>query len=164
MNSGIGTDAMIRTPRSRPVASALLAICLSCLPAHAQTDGGSAAIALERGLRPTVLEPGAMPPGWSLRERMAHHRVPGVAVAVLQRLQDLLGLLLSGLALGFRRFLGMRARRHGQQADQHPLQHSNSPSVNGRPHAPGASVSRALAHGQGRAHRFGAKNAANPLR
>ncbi|TWH99384.1 CubicO group peptidase (beta-lactamase class C family) [Luteimonas cucumeris] len=76
---------MIRASSSRRAASALLVIGLCCLPAHAQTDDRNAAIALEHGLRPTVLEPGQMPPGWSLRERMAHHRVPGVAVAVLQQ-------------------------------------------------------------------------------
>src|SRR5690349_14328619 len=40
--------------------------------------------ALHAGLRPTVFEPGAEAPRWSLQERMAHYKVPGVAVAVLK--------------------------------------------------------------------------------
>jgi len=39
---------------------------------------------LERGLRPTVLAAGEAAPGWSLAQRMAVHKVPGVAVAVLR--------------------------------------------------------------------------------
>lgn len=40
--------------------------------------------ALGNGLRPTVLQPGAALPRWSLQARMAHHHVPGVAIAVLR--------------------------------------------------------------------------------
>ena len=40
--------------------------------------------ALEHGLRPTTLKAGEALPGWSLQERMAYHRVPGVAIAVLK--------------------------------------------------------------------------------
>lgn len=50
---------------------------------NAAADSGPLA-ALDTGLRPTVLDPGAAPPRWSLRERMAHYNVPGVAVAVLR--------------------------------------------------------------------------------
>lgn len=39
---------------------------------------------LDAGLRPTVLKPGEAPPRWSLRERMAFHKVPGIAVALLK--------------------------------------------------------------------------------
>jgi CubicO group peptidase (beta-lactamase class C family) len=40
--------------------------------------------ALATGLRPTVLEPNAALPHWSLQQRMAQHHVPGVAIAVLR--------------------------------------------------------------------------------
>lgn len=66
----------------------LLAALLSCFAARAQADDDSASApwtALEHGLRPTVLKPGEASPGWSLRERMAHYRVPGVAIAILER-------------------------------------------------------------------------------
>lgn len=57
---------------------------------NASGGGGSTAsgdqllAALDHGLRPTVLQPGQSLPGWSLQERMAHHHVPGVAIAVLR--------------------------------------------------------------------------------
>ncbi len=40
--------------------------------------------ALGNGLRPTVLQPGAALPRWSLQARMGQHHVPGVAIAVLR--------------------------------------------------------------------------------
>ncbi|WP_313915204.1 serine hydrolase domain-containing protein [Tahibacter sp.] len=39
---------------------------------------------LQRGLRLNRLKAGEALPGWSLAERMAHHKVPGVAIAVLR--------------------------------------------------------------------------------
>ena len=45
---------------------------------------GDPLAALAHGLRPTQLNAGESLPGWSLQERMAHHRVPGVAIAVLR--------------------------------------------------------------------------------
>ena len=39
---------------------------------------------LELGLRPAILRPGQALPGWSLQERMEHHRVPGVAIALVR--------------------------------------------------------------------------------
>lgn len=42
------------------------------------------AAALAHGLRPGVLKAGEPLPQWSLQERMAHHHVPGVGVAVLK--------------------------------------------------------------------------------
>lgn len=39
---------------------------------------------LQRGLRLNRLTAGEALPGWSLAERMAHHKVPGVAIAVLR--------------------------------------------------------------------------------
>lgn len=39
---------------------------------------------LDAGLRPTVRKAGEALPRWSLRERMAFHKVPGVAVVVLK--------------------------------------------------------------------------------
>ncbi|MDR6842143.1 serine hydrolase domain-containing protein [Pseudoxanthomonas sacheonensis] len=69
-------------------ASLLLAVSLVFPAAHAQADERSAATpraALEHGLRPSVLKPGQASPGWSLRERMAHYRVPGVAIGILKQ-------------------------------------------------------------------------------
>ena len=40
--------------------------------------------ALDHGLRPDVIAAGQAAPGWSLAERMRHHKVPGVAIAVLR--------------------------------------------------------------------------------
>ncbi|WP_223115537.1 serine hydrolase domain-containing protein [Luteimonas suaedae] len=40
--------------------------------------------ALAHGLRPNLLKIGEPLPQWSLQARMAHHRVPGVAIAVLK--------------------------------------------------------------------------------
>lgn len=40
--------------------------------------------ALEGGLRPVVLAPDGALPGWSLQQRMAHHHVPGVAIAIVR--------------------------------------------------------------------------------
>ncbi|WP_369933840.1 serine hydrolase domain-containing protein [Xanthomonas tesorieronis] len=40
--------------------------------------------ALAADLRPSVLEPGQALPHWSLRERMQHYGVPGVAIAVFR--------------------------------------------------------------------------------
>jgi CubicO group peptidase (beta-lactamase class C family) len=50
----------------------------------ANRSGDELLAALNTGLRPTVLEPEAALPRWSLHERMAHYNVPGVAVAVLK--------------------------------------------------------------------------------
>jgi CubicO group peptidase (beta-lactamase class C family) len=53
--------------------------------AHAQPLAGrNPFAALEDGLRPNVVAPGRPLPRWSLRERMAHHKVPGVAIAILK--------------------------------------------------------------------------------
>jgi CubicO group peptidase (beta-lactamase class C family) len=69
-------------------ASALLATCLFAAgAARAQdSDRGNPTplSALQHGLRPTVLKAGEPLPAWSLPERMAHHHVPGVAIAVLR--------------------------------------------------------------------------------
>lgn len=73
--------------RKTTFACTLAAILLAGTVA-AQTpapDGNSAwAGALRSGLRPGLLKAGEPVPGWSLRERMAHYKVPGVAVAVLK--------------------------------------------------------------------------------
>lgn len=42
------------------------------------------AAVLEHGLRPSIAKPGEAVPRWTMRERMAHYKVPGVAVAVLE--------------------------------------------------------------------------------
>ncbi|HEU4408523.1 MAG TPA: serine hydrolase domain-containing protein [Polyangiaceae bacterium] len=62
---------------------AVLAGCAGAPGARSAADA-TAPVAFEHGLRPGVLRAGQAPPGWSLRERMAHYGVPGVAVAVLR--------------------------------------------------------------------------------
>lgn len=64
------------------IAGALVA-CVSATAATPAAPAGLAA-ALEHGLRPAVLEPGEAAPGGSLRQRMAHHHVSGVAIAWLR--------------------------------------------------------------------------------
>lgn len=60
-------------------------LAMASLPAFTQEAGNSSPLAaLEHGLRPNLLPVGTPEPRWSLRERMAHHRVPGVAVAVIR--------------------------------------------------------------------------------
>lgn len=54
--------------------------------------------ALEKGLRPAVLRAGQAHPGWSLQERMAHHRVPGVAIALVRN-----GRIVQAAGFGVRR-------------------------------------------------------------
>jgi len=61
-----------------------MAGCVAGGTRGADRSGDEPFAALNAGLRPTVLEPDAAPPGWSLQERMAHYKVPGVAVAVLK--------------------------------------------------------------------------------
>lgn len=53
-------------------------------PAMAAAAKSNPLAALDNGLRPNLLARGEPLPHWSLRERMAHHRVPGVAIAVLR--------------------------------------------------------------------------------
>ena len=53
---------------------------------------------LQHGLRPTVLAFGAPPPRWSLTERMAHYKIPGVAVAILRG-----GVVVASAGYGVRR-------------------------------------------------------------
>jgi len=52
-------------------------------PARTSDDPNPLA-ALEHGLRPNVLPAGVGAPGWSLAERMRHHNVPGVAIAIVR--------------------------------------------------------------------------------
>ncbi|WP_454759403.1 serine hydrolase domain-containing protein [Caulobacter segnis] len=67
----------------------LLGVCLALAGGWAHAAPTSDLLkALDRGLRPTVL-PAGLPadraaPGWSLAERMAHHKIPGVAIAVIR--------------------------------------------------------------------------------
>lgn len=83
-----GKPSTMPCKRYAMLASALLATCLSAIgAANAQDAGhhGSRPLtALQHGLRPTVIKAGDALPGWSLRERMAHYHVPGVAIAVLE--------------------------------------------------------------------------------
>jgi CubicO group peptidase (beta-lactamase class C family) len=64
------------------LAAALLTACASA-PHHVERTGEAIWEALDGGLRPTVVRAGEALPRWSLRERMAHHHVPGVAIAVV---------------------------------------------------------------------------------
>ncbi|MFP2925524.1 serine hydrolase domain-containing protein [Pyxidicoccus sp. 3LG] len=50
----------------------------------ANTQPPNVLAALEHGLRPSTLEVGQPLPAWSLKERMAHHHVPGVAIAIIK--------------------------------------------------------------------------------
>lgn len=70
----------------------LLACALACAAIPVVRAADADAMAVERrvqaslaaNLRPSVLEPGQALPHWSLRERMRHYGVPGVAIAVLK--------------------------------------------------------------------------------
>lgn len=64
---------------------ALLAACAVAAATPARASAGPDPLAaLDHGLRPSVIAPGVAQPGWSLAERMRHHKVPGVAIAVLK--------------------------------------------------------------------------------
>ena len=74
-----------RSRRTLPallIAGALVA-CATATAAAPAAPAGLAA-ALDHGLRPAAFKPGEAAPGWSLRQRMAHHHVPGVAIAWLR--------------------------------------------------------------------------------
>ncbi|WP_046659092.1 serine hydrolase [Lysobacter capsici] len=65
-----------------------LAIGLLGATAHAQTpaepDAARLKAAIERGLRPSIVKAGETMPTWTLQERMAHHKIPGVAIAIVK--------------------------------------------------------------------------------
>lgn len=81
------------TPNARIARPSSIALWLACSlwigtatstePTVTVPTGGPLA-ALAHGLRPTQLKVGEALPGWSLQERMAHYKVPGVAIAVLK--------------------------------------------------------------------------------
>lgn len=50
-------------------------------PANRETE---LLAALQDGLRPSILKAGEPLPKWSLQERMAYHKVPGVAIAIVK--------------------------------------------------------------------------------
>jgi CubicO group peptidase (beta-lactamase class C family) len=60
-----------------------LGVCLALGAGWASAAPADLA-ALDHGLRPTVLAPGQAAPGWSLAERMTHHKIPGVAIAIIR--------------------------------------------------------------------------------
>ena len=62
----------------------VLAIAAGSAIAAEAREEASIQAALTSGLRPTILQAGQAAPQWSLQDRMAHHRVPGVAIAVLR--------------------------------------------------------------------------------
>ncbi|WP_368563234.1 serine hydrolase domain-containing protein [Pseudoxanthomonas sp. UTMC 1351] len=82
----------MKTAKHRPLCAELLGSALGfALLTFAGTAAAATALedastrtALATGLRPTVLHAGEALPHWSLQERMAHHHVPGVAIAVLR--------------------------------------------------------------------------------
>ncbi|MBX9403369.1 serine hydrolase [Lysobacter sp. BMK333-48F3] len=69
------------------MACALIA-CLLAAPARAQAPTDPElrrlAAAIENGLRPSVAKPGVEVPSWTLQQRMAHYKVPGVAIAIVK--------------------------------------------------------------------------------
>lgn len=66
---------------SRLLLGAALAVVIATPGWAANSDPLAA---LDHGLRPNVIVAGQTAPGWSLAERMAHHKVPGVAIALLR--------------------------------------------------------------------------------
>jgi CubicO group peptidase (beta-lactamase class C family) len=85
----VGIHRAARRPRPVAHGTALLVAALFAGKAFAATPeekGPPSAVfaALEHGLRPSILPSGEPLPGWSLQERMAYYRVPGVAIAVLK--------------------------------------------------------------------------------
>ena len=73
---------------SRVVVVPLLLVLAACAAAppskKAPADDRARLAALEHGLRPMVLAPGQAPPQWTIAERMAHYKVPGVAIAIVR--------------------------------------------------------------------------------
>lgn len=68
-------------------ARALLVACLLAGTVNAQQanrESSDPLAVLQYGLRPSILKAGESIPRWSLQERMAHHKVPGVAIAILK--------------------------------------------------------------------------------
>ncbi|MGO1069078.1 serine hydrolase domain-containing protein [Lysobacter sp. CA199] len=62
--------------------------CFLGATAHARPpadrDVAELADAIQRGLRPSIVKMGEPLPAWTLQERMAHHKVPGVAIAIVK--------------------------------------------------------------------------------
>jgi CubicO group peptidase (beta-lactamase class C family) len=83
-------DSRHRTSRARTASAPARVLMLVLVLAAGGVTAASAAedpaiqAALAAGLRPGVLPPDGTLPRWSLQERMAHHHVPGVAIAVLR--------------------------------------------------------------------------------
>ena len=71
---------------ARVLSALMLTGAMGMAAAQVPADGGTASLeaALAQGLRPSVLKAGEPLPRWSLQARMAHYKVPGVAVAVLR--------------------------------------------------------------------------------
>lgn len=78
--------ALLRVPGR--AAAALVVVALSgARPACAQTAAAADGVRADRvlrGLRPTVEVAGRPPVRWTVAERMAHYRVPGVSIAVVE--------------------------------------------------------------------------------
>lgn len=76
-----GADASFYTPVVPEPAGGIASVTDASTRASDEEDPFAA---LEHGLRPNVLAPGAGAPGWSLAERMRYYNVPGVAIAVVR--------------------------------------------------------------------------------
>jgi CubicO group peptidase (beta-lactamase class C family) len=72
--------------RAGRLATLALALCVHPTVNAAEVLPGENRLlaALQQGLRPSFLKPGETLPGWSLQQRMAELKVPGVAIAILQ--------------------------------------------------------------------------------
>lgn len=68
--------------------SLALSACAATTPPRTTSavpsDDRARITAMEHGLRPMVLQPGQAPPQWTIAERMAHYKVPGLAIAIVR--------------------------------------------------------------------------------
>lgn len=64
--------------------TAFLLACLVSIPAFADGNEAARQRAVEASLRPSVAEAGIAEVKWTLSERMAHWKVPGVSIAVIR--------------------------------------------------------------------------------
>lgn len=66
---------------------AALSVCLALTTGWASASPSAPAdplAVLDHGLRPNVMALSQAAPGWSLAQRMAHHKIPGVAIAIVR--------------------------------------------------------------------------------
>jgi CubicO group peptidase (beta-lactamase class C family) len=75
--------------RVSPIAAVSLSVVLGACAATTpvkpgRVDERARIAAMEHGLRPMVIEPGQPLPQWAIAERMAHYKVPGLALAIVR--------------------------------------------------------------------------------